>query len=289
MIGGMNDDYEVANKKTTASNRSRNKVSRRALLVGATAAGVGAVAGGGLLWWRPFVGSDGSVRVPYTAVHRDAVPVGVSSAGEPVYQPVGDSEGERMQVLDDYTLYAPMPSEQVRDRKECNNKASGIIPAGVPGFGWLIPELGVGTKVVASGSSAGRLVLPVTTDGSGVWYEKSNPLTATAGSTILAGHVNRRNYYLSPWGYLHRLGGCEHLFLGDGSGGVSEWCVSDVFTVPQSELGEVAGMWDKGGVRSLWLVTCSGRQVGEDGAAASGSTFGFGYEYNLVVRCVPCG
>lgn len=285
MIGGMSHDYEVTSREA----KSVRKVSRRALLVGATAAGVGVVAGGGLVWWRPFVGSDGSVRVPYTVVHRDASPVAVSSAGEPVYQPAGDSEGDRMQVLDDYTLYAPMPVEQVHDRKECNSQASAVVPVGVPRFGWFIPDLGVGASVVPSGSSAGRLVLPVTSDGSGVWYERSNPLTAVEGSTILAGHVNRRNYYLSPWGYLHRLTGCEHLFLGDGVGGVSEWCVSDVFTVPQKELGGVAGMWDRKGARSLWLVTCSGRQVGEDGAAASGSTFGFGYEYNLVVRCVPCG
>lgn len=285
MIGGMSHDYEVAGRGAKVA----RKVSRRALLMGAGVAGVSAVVGGGLVWWRPFVGSDGSVRVPYTAVHRDATPVGTSSAGEPVYQPAGDSEGDRMQVLDDYTLYAPMPVEQVRDRKECNSQASAVVPVGVPRFGWFIPDLGVGASVVPSGSSAGRLVLPVTSDGSGVWYERSNPLTTVEGSTILAGHVNRRNYYLSPWGYLHRLTGCERLFLGDGVGGVSEWCVSDVFTVPQSELGGVAGMWDKGGVRSLWLVTCSGRQVGEDGAGVSGSTFGFGYEYNLVVRCVPCG
>ena len=284
MIGGMSHDYEVTSQGTKAA----RKVSRRALLVGATAAGVGVVVGGGLVWWRPFVGSDGSVRVPYTAVHRDASPVAVSSAGEPVYQPAGDSEGDKMQVLDDYTLYAPMPVEQVHTRQDCNNKASGIAPTGVPGSGWFVPDLGVGASVVPSGSSAGRLVLPVTSDGSGVWYERSNPLTAVEGSTILAGHVNRRNYYLSPWGYLHRLDGCERLFLGDGVGGVSEWCVSDVFTVPQKELGGVAGMWDSAGERSLWLVTCSGRQVGEDGAGVSGSTFGFGYEYNLVVRCVPC-
>lgn len=285
MIGGMSHDYEVTGREAKAV----RKVSRRALLTGLGAAGVGVVVGGGLVWWRPFVGSDGSVRVPYTAVHRDATPVGTSSAGEPVYQPAGDSEGDKMQVLDDYTLYAPMPSEQVHDRKECNNKASGIAPTGVPRFGWFIPDLGVSASVVPSGSSAGRLVLPVTSDGSGVWYERSNPLTAVEGSTILAGHVNRRNYYLSPWGYLHRLTGCEHLFLGDGVGGVSEWRVSDVFTVPQKELGGVTGMWDSTGERSLWLVTCSGRQVGEDGAGVSGSTFGFGYEYNLVVRCVPCG
>lgn len=287
MIGGMSHDYEVTGQGGE-SKGSGNKVSRRGLLIGASAAGVGAVVGGGLLWWRPFVGSDGSVRVPYTVVHRDASPVGTSSAGEPVYQPVGDSEGERMQVLDDYTLYAPMPSEQVHNRQDCNNKASGITPTGVPRFGWFIPDLGVGASVAPSGSSAGRLVLPVTSDGSGVWYERSNQLTAVEGSTILAGHVNRRNYYLSPWGYLHRLTGCERLFLGDGVGGVSEWRVSDVFTVPQKELGGVAGMWENEGARSLWLVTCSGRQVGEDGAGVSGSTFGFGYEYNLVVRCVPC-
>lgn len=288
MIEVMSHDYEVSSGKT-APGSSRNKVSRRALLVGATAAGVGVVAGGGLLWWRPFVGSDGSVRVPYTAVHRDATPVGTSSAGEPVYQPVGDSEGERMQVLDDYTLYAPMPVEEVRGRRECDSQASAVVPAGVPRFGWFIPDLGVSVSVVPSGSSGGRLVLPVTSDGSGVWYERSNSLGATAGSTILAGHVNRRNYYLSPWGYLHRLTGCERLFLGDGVGGVSEWRVSDVFTVPQSGLGGVSGMWEVEGERSLWLVTCSGRQVGEDGAGVSGSTFGFGYEYNLVVRCVPVG
>lgn len=277
------------NIKDSEGTSEGRKISRRVLLFG----GAAAVVGGG--WWglstyRPYVGKDNTIRVPYTAVHRDATPVATSDAGQAVYQPPADLEGDKMPVLDDYTLYAPEPANEVH-APACEadaNKVTSDIPANLPAFGWHIPSLGVSSSMTSSGVQNGRMVLPITTDGSGIWYSPSNPISATEGSTILAGHVNKQNYYLSPWGYLHRLKGCERVFVTDGAGKVTQWHVTEMYTVPQSDLTKVNEMWQKTGSRSLWLVTCAGSQVGNDGASAYGNTFGFGYQYNLVVKCEPC-
>ena len=277
------------NIKDSEGTGEGRKISRRVLLFG----GAAAVVGGG--WWglstyRPYVGKDNTIRVPYTAVHRDATPVATSDAGQAVYQPPADLEGDKMPVLDDYTLYAPEPANEVH-APACEadaNKVTSDIPANLPAVGWHIPSLGVSSSMTSSGVQNGRMVLPITTDGSGIWYSPSNPISAAEGSTILAGHVNKKNYYLSPWGYLHRLKGCERVFVTDGAGKVTQWHVTEMYTVPQSDLTKVNEMWQKTGSRSLWLVTCAGSQVGNDGASAYGNTFGFGYQYNLVVKCEPC-
>lgn len=281
-------DDNVTEHPSEATGGSR-KPSRRALLIG----GGVAVAGGlvGLLaTYRPYIAKDNTIRVPYTVEHRDATPVATTDAGSPVYQPPADSEGEKMPVLEDYTLYAPAPEVEVREAA-CEADASKIttdIPGNLPAFGWSIPSHGISASLTASGATGGKMVLPITTDGSGIFYSPSNPITATEGSTILAGHVNKRNYYLSPWGYLHRLKGCERVFVTDGHGNVTQWHVVDMFTVPQNQLTSLDKMWEKTGERSLWFVTCSGAQVGSDGDQGAGNTFGFGYQNNLVVRCAPC-
>lgn len=278
------DDYD----KSVASVRgTKGLITRRQAVMGGTLglAALGLTAYG---FFRPQVGSDGVIRVPYTVQNRGATPVATTDAGEPVYQPPKDDVGDKMPVLDDNTLYAPKPEVEVH-AAVCEVDAAKVtsdVPANLPAFGWSIPTQGISSSLSASGSTSGRMVLPITADGSGIWYSKSNPITASEGSTILAGHVNRRSYYLSPWGYLHQLSGCERLFLTDGNGHVTQWHVTDMFTVPQDKLTEVQGMWDKTGDRSLWLVTCSGQQVGSDGATG-GNTFGFNYRYNLVVRCAP--
>lgn len=286
----MRKQYE--NVTSSEDKKSSPLVSRRALLFGGAAAAIGGGAWWGMATYRPYVGKDNTIRVPYTATHQDATPIATSDAGQPVYQPSPDAEGgdEKMPVLDDYTLYAPEPAEPVHE-PACEadaNKITANIPAGLPAFGWSIPSLGVSTRLTPSGVQGGKMVLPITTDGSGIWYSPSNRISAAEGSTILAGHVNKQNYYLSPWGYLHRLKGCERVFVTDGEGKVTQWHVAQMYTVPQSQLTDIEDMWRRDGARSLWLVTCAGAQVGDDGASSYGNTFGFGYKYNLVVKCEPC-
>lgn len=272
----------------THQQQHKNKMSRRHLfaILGATAlTGAGTYTAA---TYRPYIGKDSNIHIPYTATHRDATPVATTEAGKPVYQPPADTTGDKMPVLDDYTLYAPEPAAEVKVNT-CETGASSEIPSSLPPFGWSIPSLGISSTLVPSGAHNGKITLPITTDGSGVWYSNSNPIAAQEGSTILAGHVNKQNYYLSPWSYLHRLSGCERLFLSDGDGHVTQWRVTEMYTVLQSKLTSIEEMWKKDGERSLWLVTCAGEQVGDDGDSGYGNTFGFGYRYNLVVRCKPEG
>lgn len=158
------------NIKDSEGTGEGRKISRRVLLFG----GAAAVVGGG--WWglstyRPYVGKDNTIRVPYTAVHRDATPVATSDAGQAVYQPPADLEGDKMPVLDDYTLYAPEPANEVH-APACEadaNKVTSDIPANLPAFGWHIPSLGVSSSMTSSGVQNGK------------WYSQSQLTVRASG------------------------------------------------------------------------------------------------------------
>lgn len=149
----MRKQYE--NVTSSEDKKSSPLVSRRALLFGGAAAAIGGGAWWGMATYRPYVGKDNTIRVPYTVTHQDATPIATSDAGQPVYQPSPDAEGgdEKMPVLDDYTLYAPEPAEPVHE-PACEadaNKITDNIPAGLPAFGWSIPSLGVSARLTPSG------------------------------------------------------------------------------------------------------------------------------------------
>ena len=147
------DDYD----KSAASVRgTKGFVTRRQAVLGGTLglAALGLTAYG---FFRPQVGSDGVIRVPYTVQNRGATPVATTDAGEPVYQPPKDDVGDKMPVLDDNTLYAPKPEVEVH-AAVCEVDAAKVtndIPANLPAFGRSLPTQGISASLSASGSTSG--------------------------------------------------------------------------------------------------------------------------------------
>ena len=86
---------------------------------------------------------------------------------------------------------------------------------------------------------------------------------------------------LSPFGHLHKIRPCEHITATDEAGRPHTYAVTDLYTVPQSEI-ESTGIFTRSGDPGLALVTCSGPSVGD-----TGTTIGFAYRYNLVVEAAP--
>ena len=68
-------------------------------------------------------------------------------------------------------------------------------------------------------------------------YADGAKLGATQGAILEGGHVNKApDLSLSPWGYLHKLKGCEHIYQADETGKTHEYVVTDVWTVPHEKL-----------------------------------------------------
>lgn len=198
-----------------------------------------------------------------------------------------------MGVTDTGLLFAPKPAQSFRDAT-CDYKPTFQPPAEVNSLGtssWVIPKVHnnklepITSTVQLSGFDNEPVNLPTAPDG--ITYAPGAQLQDTAGAIIQAGHVNYSDgKQLSPWGYLHKLSPCERVFEKDATGKTYEFVVTDLYTVPQHELENMDDLWRRDGDKALYLITCSGTSVGDDGTR-DGNTLLFDYEYNLVVKAKP--
>lgn len=205
---------------------------------------------------------------------------------------------DSMGVTDVGLLYAPKPASEFR------NADCPLYPAGVNGTsadppksvgarsaGWWAPSLRSKTQVVQgatvtpSGFSNNDVTLPAAPNG--IWYASGSPLSSNEGASILAGHINLNDGNLSPWGYLHRLDRCSHIYMNDEQGTRREFVVTGLYLVKQDELASHSELWRKDGDKKAYFITCSGNSVGTDGTREASSTFLFNYEYNLIVEGTP--
>lgn len=198
-------------------------------------------------------------------------------------------------VTENGLLYAPKPPTEFRnascDLKPQQNGSEPPKALKNKSAIWWAPTLLSNTQVVQgaqvtpSGFSNNDVTLPAAPNG--IYYASGSPLSSNTGSTVLAGHINLNNGALSPWGYLHRLDKCDHMYLTDEHGERHEFAVTGIYLVKQDELSSHSELWRKDGDKKTYFITCSGSSVGTDGTQEVGNTFLFNYEYNLVVETTP--
>lgn len=198
-------------------------------------------------------------------------------------------------VTENGLLYAPKPPAEFRnascDLKPQQNGSEPPKALKNKSAVWWAPTLLSNTQVVQgaqvtpSGFSNNDVTLPAAPNG--IYYASGSPLSSNTGSTVLAGHINLNSGALSPWGYLHRLDKCDHMFLTDEHGERHEFAVTGIYLVKQDELSSHSELWRKDGDKKTYFITCSGSSVGTDGTQEVGNTFLFNYEYNLVVETTP--
>lgn len=198
-------------------------------------------------------------------------------------------------VTENGLLYAPKPPTEFRnascDLKPQQNGSEPPKALKNKSAVWWAPTLLSNTQVVQgaqvtpSGFSNNDVALPAAPNG--IYYASGSPLSSNTGSTVLAGHINLNNGALSPWGYLHRLDKCDHMFLTDEHGERHEFAVTGIYLVKQDELSSHSELWRKDGDKKTYFITCSGSSVGTDGTQEVGNTFLFNYEFNLVVETTP--
>lgn len=198
-------------------------------------------------------------------------------------------------VTENGLLYAPKPPTEFRnascDLKPQQNSSEPPKALKNKSAVWWAPTLLSNTQVVQgaqvtpSGFSNNDVTLPAAPNG--IYYASGSPLSSNTGSTVLAGHINLNNGALSPWGYLHRLDKCDHMYLTDEHGERHEFAVTGIYLVKQDELSSHSELWRKDGDKKTYFITCSGSSVGTDGTQEVGNTFLFNYEFNLVVETTP--
>ncbi len=173
--------------------------------------------------------------------------------------------------------WAPEPEHEFR------NVQCDLSPAASPAFpsqyGLTIPE-----AFTSNLESRADLTFPEAPDG--MWWEQSAPIGSSGfGPAITAGHVDYapgalspEGGELSPWGNLHTIDECTHVFATDAQGVSSEYVITSKYTVAQDDIAST-GILDPAHPSNLILITCSGRTLEEVGAEHQ-----FTYEYNLILE-----
>jgi hypothetical protein len=221
---------------------------------------------GGLPYWltHPFDQNETTTGADGQAVHHQDGKVGLTDQSE---------------------KYAPDPAKSYR-HAQCSLAPEGQAQPG-PDH-WDIPSLGQSAPLESAQlTSSGTVDLPDAP--AGIVYGPAAPLDASTGTTLLAGHVDHgpgdlspKGGELSPWGHLHELSPCAHVYATGPGGDTHEFVVTDLYTVDQDKLTEETDLFDATGTRQLAMVTCSGPTVNDAGGA-----FQFNYQSNLVVKAAP--
>jgi Sortase domain len=110
------------------------------------------------------------------------------------------------------------------------------------------------------------------------WYRFGPAPTAPAGSAVLGGHLDSREYGVGPLARLARMktGDPIEVRLSDGS--TLRYRTEAVRDVDKQALA-LDSVFDRSGPRRLQIVTCGGEYLPDRG----------GYQDNLVVTAVPAG
>ncbi|MCP3425182.1 class F sortase [Rothia sp. AR01] len=227
----------------------------------------------------------GTHRVRTRVIALPLLAAGIVSAwwiGTPA--PDEQASSAHVQVASDGTKQAPAPERTYRASTCDLAPQRGATPAPLS---WEIPAIGQRAGFQPSGKNGASIELPDAP--AGTIYADDAPLGAEHGAVLQAGHVDyapgvlsEAGGELSPWGYLHQIPECSHVYQADEAGTVHEYVVTDVYTVAQDDLPAQDELFRLDGDPALYMITCSGPSVEDAGGA-----FAFNYSHNLIVKAVP--
>lgn len=119
-------------------------------------------------------------------------------------------------------------------------------------------DLGIDMPVVPVGvQDDGSMEIPVDPAVAG-WYRYGPAPADAEGTTVLAAHVDSRVYGVGPLAQLREAQPGQTLQVADADGIVTAYTVESVTYIPRAEL-PVDELFDRGGPRSLVLITCGGQ------------------------------
>lgn len=151
-------------------------------------------------------------------------------------------------------------------------KKPGKNTVSIPSLSLELPFIGTGT----TGPGAGRMVIPEAPEIA--WLKSTSPLTATKGTTFLAGHVDHADGSLAPMSKISGVAPGAAVFTVDADGTLRSWRVTSLATYIKTKL--PTGLFTTTGPRTLALATCGGPVI----TLPDGS---LNYRDNTVVTAVP--
>jgi hypothetical protein len=132
--------------------------------------------------------------------------------------------------------------------------------------------------IVPTGIAAdGQMELPADPARIG-WYRFGPSPTSRAGSVVLGGHLDSREYGVGPLVRLYRTKPGDPIELRLADGTIQRYRTEAVRDVAKQALA-LDAIFDRGGPRRLQIVTCGGEYLPDRG----------GYQDNLVLTAVPAG
>ena len=119
------------------------------------------------------------------------------------------------------------------------------------------PAAGIDAAIVPVGvDAAGQMEVPGDVDEVG-WYRHGPGLDDTAGSIVLAGHVDSRTQGRGAFFTLQDLAPGDEVRLDAGDGATTSWVVTGRSTVEKEEI-PLEELFRRDGPPRLVLVTCGG-------------------------------
>jgi len=138
-----------------------------------------------------------------------------------------------------------------------------------------IPSLGVTAPIVPGDANGGSMILPISSKVAE--YSSAAPLTATKGSTVIAGHVNFADGSAGALGPLYKITQGAAIYATDVNGKTHEYKVTAMNVLSKQSL--PYDIFRTAGSRQLVLVTCGGTIEKVNGV--------YVYTHNLVVTAEP--
>jgi len=151
----------------------------------------------------------------------------------------------------------PTPSGPALPQLVAEPATAAPSPPTDPPARFAMASVGLDLPVVAIGVGAdGQLSLPPDPSDIG-WYRYGPTVGVSAGSTLLAGHLDSLRYGLGPLVRLRQVGRGDLVVVTTASGRADRYKVSDVQRVRKADLVGL-GVFDRAGSPLLRIVTCGG-------------------------------
>ena len=130
-------------------------------------------------------------------------------------------------------------------------------PDAAPPTTLVIPSLDVEMPVSAVGvQNDGSMEIPQKPSQAG-WYRYGAAPADTAGTTVLAAHVDSRVYGIGPLARLREADEGETVTVTDADGTRHRYQIESVTYIPRAEL-PVGDLFDRAGEPKLAIITCGG-------------------------------
>lgn len=160
---------------------------------------------------------------------------------------------------------------------------------------WIIPSLSVASPTIISGKNTTTGVnTPWTIPDApaGTQNADTQKVGSDKGSVLQLGHVNypyrsARSGELSSYGMLHKIQPCAHVYERGDDGKVYEYVATSAYTILQTDFPNAKKYFRNTGSPMLYMVTCSGPTIKDDGTKNPGGTLFTDYKYNEIVEWMP--